>query len=394
MNKKITKIIALIFIVFIAIFLCAFKLWENRNENNMHQVTEESHENYEYIGDLELQFATQYSVSFYTGGYVHVAVADGNNYVLVPKGEKDCNLGIDNASIIHIPCENIYLAASSVMDLCRELDEIETIVACSTKAEDYSIKEAVDKIVLGDIRYVGKYSAPDYEKILELDTELAIESTMIYHAPKVKEELEQFGIPVLVERSSYEAEPLGRLEWIKLYGLLLGREDKAAKIFDEQVSKVYANEANKQETSYEKPTVVFFYLSSNGYVNVRKPRDYVSRMIEMAGGEYALKSLTVSEENALSTINISWEDFYKYAKDADILIYNATIDGGLKKIDELLEKNSLFSEFKAVKEGRVYCSTNNLFQETSKIGDIIVELQALINKEDSGLRFVYPLTKD
>lgn len=32
---------------------------------------------------------------------------------------------------------------------------------------------------------------------------------MIYHTPEVKEELESFGIPVLVERSSYERPPPG-----------------------------------------------------------------------------------------------------------------------------------------------------------------------------------------
>lgn len=59
----------------------------------------------------------------------------------------------------------------------------------------------------GKIAYAGKYSAPDYEKILSSDCGLAVESTMIYHTPEVKEQLERLGIPVLVERSSYEGHP-------------------------------------------------------------------------------------------------------------------------------------------------------------------------------------------
>ena len=35
------------------------------------------------------------------------------------------------------------------------------------------------------------------------------------------------GIPVLVETSSYETQPLGRMEWIKLYAALLDKEDEA-----------------------------------------------------------------------------------------------------------------------------------------------------------------------
>ena len=39
--------------------------------------------------------------------------------------------------------------------------------------------------------YAGKYSAPDYEEILSEQCDRAIESTMIYHNPEVKEKLEQ-----------------------------------------------------------------------------------------------------------------------------------------------------------------------------------------------------------
>ena len=73
----------------------------------------------------------------------------------------------------------------------------------------------------GRMLYAGKYNAPDYERILSGSCDLAVESTMIYHSPEVKEQLERLGIPVLVERSSYERHPLGRMEWLKLYGVLL-----------------------------------------------------------------------------------------------------------------------------------------------------------------------------
>ena len=49
---------------------------------------------------------------------------------------------------------------------------------------------------------------------------LAIESTMILHTPKVQEMIEMLDIPVFIDRSSYETHPLGRTEWIKVYGVL------------------------------------------------------------------------------------------------------------------------------------------------------------------------------
>ena len=45
-------------------------------------------------------------------------------------------------------------------------------------------------------------------------------------------------IPVFIDRSSYESQPLGRTEWIKLYGAMLDKEEEAADFFANQASIV------------------------------------------------------------------------------------------------------------------------------------------------------------
>ena len=42
----------------------------------------------------------------------------------------------------------------------------------------------------------------------------------------------------MIERSSYEKHPLGRLEWIKLFGVLFGREQQAKAFFDAQAAHI------------------------------------------------------------------------------------------------------------------------------------------------------------
>ena len=347
----------------------------------------------ESIDSLKLSYATQFEVNTYEGGYRLIHIEDGMDYVLIPEGQEDSDLGIGDAVLIHEPLDSIYLAASSAMDFFVRLDSLDRIKACSTSASDYSIEEAAERIEAGEIKYVGKYSSPDYEALLGNGCDLAIESTMITHSPKIREELTELGIPVLTERSSYEKDPLGRLEWIKLYGVLLGKEKEAEEYFSAEEKKAIAveeslkNESRKEE---DKKKVAFFYLSSNGYVNVRKPGDYVSEMIEMAGGTYAFKDIADESDNALSTMNINWEEFYKDAVDADILIYNATIDGGIEKVSELMEKNPLFEDFKAVRTGNVYCSNADMFQRTSLVADIITDMYKVINSgETDSLQFMY-----
>ena len=333
---------------------------------------------------LELKYATQFSVDMYENGIKHIHIEDGYDYILLPQGMDEAEasrLGIDKAVVITESPESIYVAASSAMDLIRELGGLDRVKACSTNAEDYGIEEISKAINSGDIIYAGKYSAPDYELLMGLKTGLAVESTMIYHNPKVKEQLERLGIPVIVERSSYETDPLGRLEWIKLYGLLLGKYDEAFSFFDEQCARV--DKLIENIDIKDKKEVAFFSVSPNGYVNVRKPKDYVSAMIEMAGGSYSFSSLKTEEDNALSTVKLNWEDFYKDAVDADILIYNSTIYGGYKKLDDLITPDSPLRDFKAVKEGHVWCTNMNLFQESSKIAVIIEDLYKVINDADA-----------
>lgn len=113
--------------------------------------------------------------------------------------------------------------------------------------------------------------------------------------------------------------------------------------------------------------MAFFYVTSNGSVNVRKPGDYIAKMIQLAGGSYLPQAVKEDDENALSTMNMQMEDFYAQAKDADILIYNSTIEGELDSVDTLLAKSPLFADFKAVKEGKVYCTTADFFRRRPEL---------------------------
>ena len=234
--------------------------------------------------------------------------------------------------------------------------------------------------------YAGKYGAPDYERILDLECDLAVESTMIYHTPEVKEQLERLGIPVLVERSSYESHPLGRMEWIKLYASLLGKEAESAAYFDGLIERL--TPILEQENTGK--TVAFFYITSTGAVNVRRSGDYIAKSIGLAGGVYAFSDLE-SEEGAKSTMNMQMESFYEGARNADILIYNSAIDGELQTVDQLLEKSGVLADFKAVREGNVWCTGKNLFQESLGLGDLITDLHTVLSGEDGGLTYLHHL---
>ena len=331
-----------------------------------------------YESSMELEYAKQFSVDYYKDGYRLLATSDGTKILVIPEGKeapKDLEKGI---IVMQQPVQNLYLVSSSVMDIFDHLDALDSIRFSSQKEEDWYIERAKKAMARGDISYAGKYSKPDYEQIVSQKCTLAIENMMISHTPEVREMLEDFGIPVMIEYSSYEKHPLGRVEWVRFFGTLLGKEKEAEKIFEKQkdiLKKVTADEKTDK-------TVAFFYITSNGLVQVRQSSDYIPKMIELAGGKYIFENLG-DEEGARSTVNMQIEDFYQGAKDADYLIYNGTIDGQVNSISELEAKNELFSEFKAVKDENVWYTGKNLYQATDTVGELIKDMHLMLTDGDA-----------
>ena len=321
-------------------------------------------------GDLELHYAEQFTVSYLENGCSLITITESGRFLLVPEGAEPPRVDSD-VTVLRQPLENIYLAATSAMCLFDALDALPAISASGTKAEGWYIENARAAMERGEIIYAGKYSAPDYELLLSQNCGLAIESTMISHAPEVKEKLEALGIPVLVERSSYETHPLGRTEWIKLYGLLTGNLEFAERVFEEQLG--YLDAVASGSTG---KTVAFFYISSAGSPVVRKSSDYAMKMIELAGGENAF--------GEVSSGSLEAEHFYAYGKDADIIIYNSSIDGVVNSVDELIAKSHMLEDFKAVQSGDVWCVSKNLFQETTEFGQMISEMNQIFTGEAVG----------
>ena len=343
-------------------------------------------------GSMELVYAQQFAVDYYGDDSALITIGGTDRFLLLPAGAEP-PAGLDeDIAVLQMPLNNIYLAASSAMDHFRALEVLDRVRLTSTTAANWSLPEVVDALDNGSILYAGRYAAPDYELVLSEQIDLAIESTMIYHSPEAGEQLQSLGIPVMVERSSYESHPLGRMEWIKLYGLLTGKEAEATAFFDEQMAQLEPV-MEAADSSDDRPTVAFFYISSNGYANVRKPGDYISKMIEMAGGAYILADLD-ADDNDLSTMNMQMEAFYAAARDADIIIYNSTIDAELQTMDEFLSKSELLSGFKAVQTGNVWCTGKDMYQQVTGLGTLLMDLHAVITGQtgdETELAFLHRL---
>lgn len=366
------KFLLMLSLLFVASFLFCGCTKVDNTQNDSYKWGEMKVE-----GSLPLEYATQFTVDYYEGGYTLITIGDTDRYLIVPEN-MSCPEGLDkDIYVMYKPFNKVYLAATSAMDLIRAIRGLDNVAFSGTKADDWYIDEAKSAMEDGLIKYAGKYSAPDFELLISGGCNLAVESTMILHNPEIREQLLEVGIPVLIERSSYESHPLGRMEWIKLYGVLMDKTEEAEQYFDSQVDTV-ADIMDRDDTCL---TVAFFYVTANGSVNIRKSGDYVSKMIELAGGEYIFADMN-DDENAFSTTTIQMEEFYAKAKDADILIYNSTIAGTLPDMESLLKLSDLFNDYKAVQSGNVFCTEKNMFQESTGFGDMILDINKILTDSD------------
>lgn len=357
------------------------------SSNLKEEKAEQTQQTLVYEKTMELKYAENFQVDYYEGGYTMLLLPmEHTKFLVVPEGMEEPSGLEKDIIVLNRPIQNLYVVASSVMDMFQELDSLDTIAFSGQKEENWYIEGAKKAMQEGKMQYAGKYNQPDYERIVSGNCSLAIENMMISHAPEVKEKLNEFGIPVMIERSSYETHPLGRVEWVKFFGALLGKEKEAEQIFQKQ------EEILKKVTGEEKTgkTVAFFFVTSNGMIQVRQSNDYIPKMIELAGGRYVFSDLG-EDSTKRSTINMQVEEFYNGAKDADFLIYNSSIDGGVKNLEQLLEKCDVLKDFKAVKEGNVWCTTNNMYQQSLSIGYLMEDIYKMLREKESQMQYLYPL---
>lgn len=337
-----------------------------------------------YRSSLAFDYAERVAIDRYEEGDALITVGDDRQYLLVPEGNnapKDLKEGV---SVLQQPLQRGYLAGTASMDYFVACNALKTLSFSSLKESAWKVTEAAEAMREGDIRYAGKYSTPDYELLTTGKCGFAVENTMLYHSPAVLEELESLGIPVFIDLSSREASPEARMEWVKVYGLLTGHWKEAVKAFSVQEKEFQKLKQTPKPAAA--PKVAFFSVHTNGTVSVRLGTDYIPAMIEMAGGEYLFSDLKGEEGSYRSTMNISMEEFYRRAKDADYLIFNSTIEGERTSVDQLLKDAPVLKDCKAVEVGNVFCTTEDLYQHTMAQGDFVRDLHEMLT---GGTEFKY-----
>ncbi len=320
----------------------------------------------------ELQYAQKFWITRYKGGYTMFGVPEGRDaqYLLVPEGKSVPAELPENTIVLQQPINRIRMTAGGMVSLVDAIGGLDNIASVATDVSGWYLENVLEKLNAGEIEFSGRYSEPDYEMLLSECVQLDIDSTMILTHTDVTDKYDEIGIPYIVECNSRESSPLGAVEWVKLWGAIMGMNDEAKAFFDEQVA-AYEAVANLEKVD---KVAVGIMVGSTG-INVYYDSTYYGALIDQAGSNYVL-SKEPEEEGTISYKTLGFEEFYALCKDVDYIFCNNYQK--FKSLDDVLEYNELFEDFKAVQEGHVYTFTPAFLQATASVANAISDIRSVM----------------
>ena len=326
-------------------------------------------------GFMPLDYAENFSIELYENGCRMIrGGANDVQLLVVPEGVEvpEEEIG-DDVSVLQQPIDRVYLASTGMVSVIDAIGGLDHVKLVATDVDGWYVDGVVEKMNAGEIAFSGNYKEPDYEQMTANDIQLHVDTTMLDGYPEVVEKFEELGIPTFIEDSSQESHPLARVEWVKVFGVLFGLEDEAQKYFDGQ--KALLENAGGTDTG---KTVAMGYIASSGSCYARNGGDYMAQMIGMAGGDYVR-----ANENADESGNqkMTFEEWYADFKDAEYLFY-VNFALGFHSVQEMIDYNPLFADFRAVQDGHVYITSPDFTQSTAAIAAIVADMNTILTSDD------------
>ena len=244
------------------------------------------------------------------------------------------------ATVLHVPVRRVVVLSSAQIGYMLRLG-VEGRIAGVGDGK-YLVDSALyAKVASGEVATVGNGHDLILEKVLSLKPNLVM-TFATGGGYDDYERLQALGIPMMLSSEWQEVSPLAKFEWIKLFGMLFGKQALADSIF-KQTNEEYLSHLVPRTSSLEPPRVLVG-MSYGGVWYAPGGRSYTAQLIKDAGGCYLWAGDTTRE------MRLSLEEVYAIADSADVWIN----PGAYATPDEILAAEPRVKEFKAFREGRVF----------------------------------------
>lgn len=272
-----------------------------------------------------------------------------HNYVIV---KKDAPLPspIPDGTLVRVPTEKNIVFNTSHCQLMGWLSA-ETQLAGVADLKYILVPYVKEGVAEGRIADCGNGMNPIIEKIVEIKPDLLMISPFENSGGYGR--LDGLDIPLLECADYMEHSALARAEWMKFYGLLLGKEKQADSLFH-IVDSCYHNLKSIAKEAKGRPSIITEKLTGSTWY-VPGGKSTVSGIIADANGKYAW-----SDDTHSGSLAMTFETVLDKAGDADVWIFNHFGSG-------MLTYRQLVSEYSGYKEMKAFKQHHTWFVDTQKV---------------------------
>ncbi|MFD1601860.1 ABC transporter substrate-binding protein [Flavobacterium artemisiae] len=293
-----------------------------------------------------IEYASGLSIVKYEG-YSVVNVINpwpnaNKNFIYILK-EKEAKIpdSLQKYTTIKVPLESIVVTSTTNIPYLEMLEVENKLVGFPHT--DYISSEKTRKLIdQGSVKNVGQNEKLDMEKLIDLAPDLIVTFGVDNNNPML-DNLKKSGLNVLIQGDWMEQSPLGKAEWIKLYGALFGKEEKAAELFNKIVESY--NQAKKLVAEKPASANVLYGSMYEDVWYVAKGKSWVAQFMKDAKANYLWADL-----DGTGSEGLSFEKVLDKAKTAQVWIAS----GAVKTLDELGKSNPHYTEFDAFTNKNVY----------------------------------------
>ena len=276
---------------------------------------------------------------------------------LLANREKPLPEHLPEGTVVRTPLQKSVIYSSVHCSLWSELDELKGIGGvCGL--EYIKLPQIQEGCRNGSIVNVGNSMNPDIECIIDLRPDAILLSPFENSGGYGR--VGKLNIPIIECADYMETSALGRAEWMRLYGLLLGKEAQADSLFA-GIEKEYLTLTQQVKSqNLKRPTVISEMKNSSAWY-IPGGNSTMGRLYQDAGADYVFASLSNS-----GSVPLAFETVFDRGGNADIWLikYNQPQD---KTYSELERDYAPYARFKAFQDRKVYgCNTNHVpFYEES-----------------------------
>lgn len=271
-----------------------------------------------------------------------------DKYYLIPRGNK-IPAGIDSSGVIRIPVQKIICMSTTHLSMICALNEEASIKGISGTNFVFE-RKLINLIESKKIADIGYEDNLNKEAIIQIAPDLVMAYGIGSESSGYINKLKELGIRILFNADYLETNPLGKAEWIKVFGALFDKEKEADSIFS-YVSETYNSIKSYVHANAKDSPLVFFGLPWKDTWFISPGNSYISKLISDAGGNYLWKDL-----NSDISMPFGIENVYVKALSADYWLNTGNADHR----EDITSLDNRLGELPSFRNGNVFNNNNRI----------------------------------